>query len=89
MPEAWIEAIDARSAEERDDGESPADEEFDAVLEVEPESDEDTSTAHSDIWMAERLAEVTDRTGDQVPQSGSAQGTNEVGKAMAALGCEG
>lgn len=34
--------------------------------------------------LAARLAEVTDRTGDQVPQSGSAQGTNEVTKAMAA-----
>jgi NAD(P)-dependent dehydrogenase (short-subunit alcohol dehydrogenase family) len=34
--------------------------------------------------LAERLAEVTDRTGESVPQSGSAQGTNEVGKAMAA-----
>ncbi|MBT9507595.1 SDR family NAD(P)-dependent oxidoreductase [Rhodoferax sp.] len=32
--------------------------------------------------LAERLAEVTDRTGDQVPQSGSAQGSNEVTKAM-------
>ena len=27
---------------------------------------------------------VTDRTGEQVPQSGAAQGTNEVSKAMAA-----
>ena len=34
--------------------------------------------------LAARLAEVTNRAGDQVPQSGSAQGTNEVGKAMAA-----
>ena len=34
--------------------------------------------------LAARLADVTDRAGDQVPQSGSAQGTNEVGKAMAA-----
>ena len=34
--------------------------------------------------LAERLAEVTDRHGEQVPQSGAAQGTNEVGKAMAA-----
>lgn len=32
--------------------------------------------------LAERLAEVTDRAGDQVPQSGSAQGSNEVTKAM-------
>ena len=30
-----------------------------------------------------RLSEVTDRHGEQVPQSGAAQGTNEVGKAMA------
>ncbi|MDM0039872.1 SDR family NAD(P)-dependent oxidoreductase [Variovorax sp. J22G21] len=36
--------------------------------------------------LAARLAEITDRTGEQVPQSGSAQGTNEVGKAMAASG---
>jgi len=34
--------------------------------------------------LAARLAEVTDRQGEQVPQSGAAQGTNEVGKAMAA-----
>ncbi len=34
--------------------------------------------------LAARLAEVTDRTGETVPQSGAAQGTNEVGKAMAA-----
>ena len=34
--------------------------------------------------LAARLTEVTDRAGDQVPKSGSAQGTNEVGKAMAA-----
>ncbi|MDD0809548.1 SDR family oxidoreductase [Curvibacter sp. RS43] len=34
--------------------------------------------------LAERLAEVTDRSGEQVPQSGAAQGTNEVGKALAA-----
>ncbi len=34
--------------------------------------------------LAARLADVTDRQGDQVPQSGSAQGTNEVTKAMAA-----
>ena len=34
--------------------------------------------------LAQRLAEVTDRTGDVVPQSGAAQGTNEVGQAMAA-----
>ncbi|MEP6720448.1 MAG: SDR family NAD(P)-dependent oxidoreductase [Variovorax sp.] len=36
--------------------------------------------------LAARLPEITDRTGEQVPQSGSAQGTNEVGKAMAAAG---
>ncbi|MDD0837066.1 SDR family NAD(P)-dependent oxidoreductase [Curvibacter sp. HBC61] len=34
--------------------------------------------------LAARLAEVTDRQGEQVPQSGAAQGTNEVGKAFAA-----
>jgi len=34
--------------------------------------------------LAARLAEVTDRHGEQVPQSGAAQGTNEVGKALAA-----
>ncbi|MFT4243663.1 MAG: SDR family oxidoreductase [Acidovorax sp.] len=34
--------------------------------------------------LAARLAEVTDRTGEQVPQSGAAQGTNEIGKAQAA-----
>ncbi len=33
--------------------------------------------------LAARLAEVTSRDGDTVPQSGAAQGTNEVGKAMA------
>jgi NAD(P)-dependent dehydrogenase (short-subunit alcohol dehydrogenase family) len=32
--------------------------------------------------LAEQLAQVTDRAGDSVPQSGAAQGTNEVGKAM-------
>ncbi|WP_213958308.1 MULTISPECIES: SDR family oxidoreductase [unclassified Variovorax] len=31
-----------------------------------------------------RLAEVTDRAGEQVPMSGAAQGTVEIGKAMAA-----
>ncbi len=35
--------------------------------------------------LAERLAEVTDPTGQMVPQGGSAQGTNEVAKAMAQL----
>lgn len=33
--------------------------------------------------LAEQLAQVTQRDGDMVPQSGSAQGTNEVGKFMA------
>jgi NAD(P)-dependent dehydrogenase (short-subunit alcohol dehydrogenase family) len=33
--------------------------------------------------LAAQLARVTDRAGDAVPQSGAAQGTNEVGKAMA------
>ena len=32
--------------------------------------------------LAEQLAQVIDRTGDSVPQSGAAQGSNEVGKAM-------
>ena len=36
--------------------------------------------------LAARLAEVTARTGEQVPQSGAAQGTLEVQKAMAARG---
>ena len=35
--------------------------------------------------LAARLAEVTDRTGEVVPHSGAAQGTNEVGQAMAAV----
>src|SRR3989344_4714906 len=34
--------------------------------------------------LAAHLAQVTDRAGEQVPQSGAAQGTNEVGKALAA-----
>ena len=34
--------------------------------------------------LAARLAEATDRTGEQIPQSGAAQGSNEVGKALAA-----
>ena len=34
--------------------------------------------------LAERLAEVTSRDGETVPTSGAAQGTNEVGQAMAA-----
>ncbi|MGJ7507089.1 SDR family oxidoreductase [Variovorax sp. GT1P44] len=33
--------------------------------------------------LAARLVEVTDRQGEIVPQSGAAQGSNEVGKAMA------
>jgi len=36
--------------------------------------------------LAERLAEVSDPTGQMVPQGGSAQGSNEVTKAMAHLG---
>ncbi|MDA7417407.1 SDR family NAD(P)-dependent oxidoreductase [Xenophilus arseniciresistens] len=36
--------------------------------------------------LAARLAQVTDRNGEQVPQSGAAQGTNEVTQAMAARG---
>jgi len=36
--------------------------------------------------LAARLAEVTERAGEQVPQSGAAQGTVEVQKAMAARG---
>jgi len=36
--------------------------------------------------LAARLAEVTSREGEIVPQSGSAQGSNEVGKAMANAG---
>jgi NAD(P)-dependent dehydrogenase (short-subunit alcohol dehydrogenase family) len=34
--------------------------------------------------LAARLAEVTSREGEVVPQSGTAQGSNEVGKAMVA-----
>ncbi len=34
--------------------------------------------------LAARLADVTERVGEIVPQSGSAQGSNEVGKALAA-----
>jgi hypothetical protein len=33
--------------------------------------------------LAAKLAEVTNRQNDTVPMSGSAQGTNEVGKFMA------
>jgi short-subunit dehydrogenase len=36
--------------------------------------------------LAERLAQVTERTDEQVPASGAAQGTLEVQKAMAARG---
>ena len=36
--------------------------------------------------LAERLAEVLDRSGEIVPRSGAAQGSNEVGKAMAHAG---
>jgi NAD(P)-dependent dehydrogenase (short-subunit alcohol dehydrogenase family) len=36
--------------------------------------------------LAERLAEVTDRTGESVPASGAAQGTQEVGAAIACAG---
>ena len=41
-------------------------------------------TYSAGVALAGRLAEVTDRTGEQIPQSGAAQGTNEVGKALAA-----
>jgi len=34
--------------------------------------------------LAEHLAQVRDRSGESVPESGAAQGTNEVGQAMAA-----
>jgi NAD(P)-dependent dehydrogenase (short-subunit alcohol dehydrogenase family) len=40
--------------------------------------------AHAPEALAARLAEVTDRAGEQVPQSGAAQGSNEVAKGMAA-----
>jgi NAD(P)-dependent dehydrogenase (short-subunit alcohol dehydrogenase family) len=36
--------------------------------------------------LAQNLTEVMDSGGSQVPQSGSAQGSNEIGKAMAATG---
>ncbi|GAA6118072.1 SDR family NAD(P)-dependent oxidoreductase [Acidovorax sp. FG27] len=42
--------------------------------------------ADADEQLAARLAEVTDRAHEQVPASGAAQGTAEVGKAMAARG---
>ena len=41
------------------------------------------SDAQAPERLAERLAEVTGRAGEIVPQSGSAQGTHEVGKATA------
>ena len=34
--------------------------------------------------LAARLSEVTERSGEQVPPNGSAQGTHEVAKAVAA-----
>jgi len=39
---------------------------------------------HAPEELAARLAAVTERAGEQVPQSGNAQGTNEVNKGMAA-----
>jgi len=39
----------------------------------------------ADTRLAEQLAQVTDRSGETVPGSGSAQGTHEVGRAMAML----
>lgn len=40
----------------------------------------------ADLRLAQALGQVTDRTKDMVPGSGSAQGTHEVGRAMAMLG---
>jgi len=40
----------------------------------------------ADERLAQQLAEVTDRAGETVPPNGSAQGTHEVGRAMAKLG---
>ncbi|PHM20567.1 MAG: 3-hydroxyacyl-CoA dehydrogenase [Curvibacter sp. PD_MW3] len=40
----------------------------------------------ADERLAAQLAEVTDRAGETVPPNGSAQGTHEVGRAMAKLG---
>ncbi|MEA3395787.1 MAG: SDR family oxidoreductase [Pseudomonadota bacterium] len=40
----------------------------------------------ADSRLAEQLAVVTDRAGETVPPNGSAQGTHEVGRAMAKLG---
>ena len=42
--------------------------------------------AHAPEALAARLAEITDRANEQVPQSGTAQGSNEVAKGMAAAG---
>ena len=41
---------------------------------------------HAPEALAARLAEVTASEGEQVPQSGAAQGSNEVAKGMAAAG---
>jgi len=40
----------------------------------------------ADSRLAQQLAEVMDRAGETVPPNGSAQGTHEVGRAMAKLG---
>jgi NAD(P)-dependent dehydrogenase (short-subunit alcohol dehydrogenase family) len=40
----------------------------------------------ADLRLAQAMDQVTDRTKDMVPGSGSAQGTHEVGRAMAMLG---
>jgi len=40
----------------------------------------------ADVRLQQHLAEVLDRTNDMVPGSGGAQGTHEVGRAMAMLG---
>ncbi len=42
--------------------------------------------AHTPERLAEQLAQVMERSGDMVPQSGSAQGGNEIAKRQAALG---
>ena len=42
--------------------------------------------ASADVRLAQSLEQVTDRTHDMVPGSGSAQGQHEVGRAMAMLG---
>ena len=44
------------------------------------------SDARTPERLAQRLAEVSARAGEQVPQSGSAQGANELGQAQAAAG---